>query len=1221
MKRIYLQLFLIINLIVVNLNVFASHVPGGNITYECLEPNKFVVTLKIFEDCQRAFIANSAQSIDVTNGCPGLNFTNNSSTFSLPNVSYRQDITQLCAGQLSNSQCNGGTEPGVYMSVWRDTITLPGACASWVFSYDDCCRDASSNLNGTGNHYYWEAKLNSFDSPCNSSPTITADPIPTFCVGTPAVYNLGIFEPDGDNLLFELIGAKTGQSTTAPYQGTFTALSPIPGITINSTNGELSFTPPNQGNYVINILITEFNSAGVEIGSIVHDFQIEVVAGGCNNTAPSPPAGGLTNVVNGTLSGLFIIDVCAGSNVCFDVEYTDNLNDSVIISSNIEQLFPGATMNQTSFVTNGIATFCFTPTATSNPLTSISINVKDNACPTVGISSSVVNVLLDVDGPVFNTCPADQNNNYDANCQFAIPDYTALANVSDACDPNPIITQSPSIGSTVTSNSLITLTATDNLNNSTNCTFNLILTDNINPVINCLNDNIIYLDNTCTYTLLDYTAIASTTDNCDPNPSFTQSPAAGTSINSNTTITLTSTDATGNSANCTFDILLNDTISPVINNCPADQIDHFDNNCNFTILDYSSLILSSDNCNGIPVISQTPAVGSIVNSDALITLTATDTAGNQSNCSFNLIITDTISPSFVCLPDDLDYFDNNCQFTLIDYTQLINVTDNCDPTPNIVQSPAPGTSLTTSTVISFTATDLSGNTKSCSFNLTLTDSIIPIIICPNNTTGYLDANCQYVLLNVGSLANVNDNCGAPNVLQDPPIGTILNSDTIIKLTATDIYGNIDSCIYNITILDTISPQINCLPDQIDYNNLNSPCSYIIPDYTDSLTYSDNCDNNLLFTQNPLPGIQLLDDTNITITVTDNSGNFSTCDFILSIRDTILPLIACPSDTILNNDSAQCGAIYNYSYPVGSDNCPSSISQISGLPAGSLFPVGFTNNFYRITDYSGNYTNCSFYVLVKDIDIPLIECINDTSIEYNSSCEYLIPDFTSQILFSDNCGIHTIVQSPKADSIITNDYTMSFVITDSSGNVNSCGFNIDLFDPNVQNLTCPNDQSIMLDMDCEKPMPDFSDQLLVPSLCGSVKTVSQSPEENFIIDFVGKQDVVFTILDSLGNIETCSFELTSINNDQNNCYQIYIPNIFSPDGDLINDELNVYGLQLDGLGIEIYSRWGEMVYKSNLNEVSWDGNYQGKPLPEGSYVYRVFYLDGKLKHKGTISLIR
>jgi gliding motility-associated-like protein len=449
----------------------------------------------------------------------------------------------------------------------------------------------------------------------------------------------------------------------------------------------------------------------------------------------------------------------------------------------------------------------------------------------------------------------------------------------------------------------------------------------------------------------------------------------------------------------------------------------------------------------------------------------------------------------------------------------------------------------------------------------------------------------------------------------------LNSDTIIKLTATDIYGNIDSCIYNITILDTISPQINCLPDQIDYNNLNSPCSYIIPDYTDSLTYSDNCDNNLLFTQNPLPGIQLLDDTNITITVTDNSGNFSTCDFILSIRDTILPLIACPSDTILNNDSAQCGAIYNYSYPVGSDNCPSSISQISGLPAGSLFPVGFTNNFYRITDYSGNYTNCSFYVLVKDIDIPLIECINDTSIEYNSSCEYLIPDFTSQILFSDNCGIHTIVQSPKADSIITNDYTMSFVITDSSGNVNSCGFNIDLFDPNVQNLTCPNDQSIMLDMDCEKPMPDFSDQLLVPSLCGSVKTVSQSPEENFIIDFVGKQDVVFTILDSLGNIETCSFELTSINNDQNNCYQIYIPNIFSPDGDLINDELNVYGLQLDGLGIEIYSRWGEMVYKSNLNEVSWDGNYQGKPLPEGSYVYRVFYLDGKLKHKGTISLIR
>ena len=50
----------------------------------------------------------------------------------------------------------------------------------------------------------------------------------------------------------------------------------------------------------------------------------------------------------------------------------------------------------------------------------------------------------------------------------------------------------------------------------------------------------------------------------------------------------------------------------------------FTSNCNFTLLDYTGLAISSDNCDPSPTISQSPLPGTIVTNNTLITLTATD---------------------------------------------------------------------------------------------------------------------------------------------------------------------------------------------------------------------------------------------------------------------------------------------------------------------------------------------------------------------------------------------------------------------------------------------------------------------------------------------------------------------------------------------------------------------------------------------------------------------
>jgi gliding motility-associated-like protein len=87
---------------------------------------------------------------------------------------------------------------------------------------------------------------------------------------------------------------------------------------------------------------------------------------------------------------------------------------------------------------------------------------------------------------------------------------------------------------------------------------------------------------------------------------------------------------------------------------------------------------------------------------------------------------------------------------------------------------------------------------------------------------------------------------------------------------------------------------------------------------------------------------------------------------------------------------------------------------------------------------------------------------------------------------------------------------------------------------------------------------------------------------------------------------------------------YIPNAFSPNGDGKNDLLEVYGSGLKTVGLTIFNRWGEKVFDSDNQWVSWDGTYKGVMLNPGLYTYNaeLEYLNGRKKHKfGSITLIR
>ena len=167
-------------------------------------------------------------------------------------------------------------------------------------------------------------------------------------------------------------------------------------------------------------------------------------------------------------------------------------------------------------------------------------------------------------------CPGTQTETADANCEATLSDYTGLATASDNCDENPTVTQSPVAGTSISSNTTVTLIATDASGNSTACTFTVELQDLSAPSLACPATQTEVVDANCEATLSDYTGLATASDNCDENPTVTQSPVAGTSISSNTTVTLIATDASGNSTACTFTVELQDLSAPSLA-CPGTQ--------------------------------------------------------------------------------------------------------------------------------------------------------------------------------------------------------------------------------------------------------------------------------------------------------------------------------------------------------------------------------------------------------------------------------------------------------------------------------------------------------------------------------------------------------------------------------------------------------------------------------------------------------------------------
>ncbi len=86
--------------------------------------------------------------------------------------------------------------------------------------------------------------------------------------------------------------------------------------------------------------------------------------------------------------------------------------------------------------------------------------------------------------------------------------------------------------------------------------------------------------------------------------------------------------------------------------------------------------------------------------------------------------------------------------------------------------------------------------------------------------------------------------------------------------------------------------------------------------------------------------------------------------------------------------------------------------------------------------------------------------------------------------------------------------------------------------------------------------------------------------------------------------------------------IFVPTAFTPNGDGINDTWQIPFLDPEfDATVNVFNRYGNLVYKAAGEITSWDGKFRGSLQPAGIYIYTITFKASKLVLKGMISLIR
>ena len=453
---------------------------------------------------------------------------------------------------------------------------------------------------------------------------------------------------------------------------------------------------------------------------------------------------------------------------------------------------------------------------------------------------------------------------------------------------------------------------------------------------------------------------------------------------------------------------------------------------------YSAATLS-DNCNASPTVTQSPISSTLLaghNATQTVTLTANDGNGNTSTCTLTVTLKDVTKPNITCPSNVTINVNASCQGTLAAYTPTV-LSDNCNPTPMLAQSPVAGTTFSGHNAVrtvTLTATDVAGNTQTCTLTVTLKDVTPPAIVCKTFIAN-LDASGNVTITPANVYQSGSDNCGVVNLVSVVNSGFNCSNigNNLVTLTANDGNGNTATCSATVTVRDVTPPVAKCKNVMA---NLGPNGTVTVSPSAVNNGSTDNCSITFILTPNTFNCSQIGMQT-VTLTATDPGGNMSACTAKVTVRDITAPTTKCKNPTIFLNDAGQATLGVAQVDNGSIDNCGIGSRSISKTSFNCSEISGTNPVTLTLTDVNGNTSSCLAYVTVKDAIAPTAVC-EDVTVALGPGGYVVVYGADLAPNSTDNCSVWSYLPGAKVytkANLGPNNLTIT--VKDWSGNASTC----------------------------------------------------------------------------------------------------------------------------------------------------------------------------------------
>ena len=1089
--------------------------------------------------------------------------------------------TFTCANVGANTVTLTVTDVNGNISTCSATVTVQDHVAPIAL-----CQNISVNLNSAGTASITAAQINNGSSDNCAIATMTVSPSSFTCANVGAnTVTLTVTDVNGNsstctatvtiaditpptalcqNITAQLNAAGNVTITAAQINNGSSDACGIASMTVNPS----SFTCAGVGPNPVTLTVTDVNgnvstcSATVTVVDNINPVavcqnitvdldatgNISINASQVNNGSSdacgiasisvSPSSFTCANVGANTVT-LTVTDVNGNSSTCnATVTVVDNTNPVAVCQNISVNLNSAGTVSITAAqINNGSTDAC--------GIASLSVSPSTFTCANIG-ANTVTLTVTDIHGNS-STCNAVVTvadvTPPTAICQNITVQLNSLGNVSitasqinngssDACGIASVNVSPSSFNCANVGANTVTLTVTDIHGNVSTCNATVTVQDIVAPVANCQNITV----NLSAAGKASITASQINNNSSDACgiASISVSPSSFTCANVGAnTVTLTVTDVNGNTSVCTATVTVVDNTNPV---AICQNISINLNAAGTATITASQINNGSSDACGIASMSVTPSSFTCVNVGAnSVTLTVTDNNGNSSSCNATVTVVDVTPPVALCHNVTVQL--NAGGNASVAAAQVNNGSSDACGIASISVSPNTFTCANVgANTVTLTVTDINGNVSTCNATVTVQDNINPNAICQNITV-QLDQTGSVIVTAAQINNGSNDNCGIASIAINGQPQITFNCLNVgantVTLTVTDVNGNTSTCNATITVVDNTSTPPTAICQNITVQLDATGNASIVAADVDGGSF-DNCGIASLSVSPNTFNCSNVGLNTVTLTVTDLSGNSSTCLANVTVEDTIAPVVICQNiiveldsnGIVIVTDSQVTGA--------SSDACGIGSSTINGQKqvAFSCANVGVNTVTLTVTDVNGNVSSCTATVTVEDNVDPIAICQNIT-VQLDQTGSVIVTAAQINNGSNDNCGIASIAINGQPqitfNCLNVGANTVTLTVTDVNGNVSTCTATITVQD-NASTPPTAICQNITVQLDATGNISILPVDVDGGSFdnCG-IAAMSVSPS-TFTCANVGANTVTLTVIDNNGNQSTCTATVTVLDNN-------------------------------------------------------------------------------------------